>query len=170
MSEIEISQGFVEAVTAGNVSEESLDELRSYFVAHMDADATTVSEIEVPEVAPEAAEYRVELGKHVLPNEVRIHKHGPFNWPVETRQHSIKAWLTLKHPDLSDFLSDALACAGTAATGAVLAGIFASPAAGYALFYPVFKTCLVVAVGETIASEVEVEIDTEDFHGPWSGH
>lgn len=111
--------------------------------------------------------YRKNLGTHDLPNGSRgCWKHG-----VDTRSEWITVWADMSHPQLDDFINDAIDCAIGAATGtlivAVATGIGA--AAAIATFKAAFYACLAAKIGQR-AHETEITVDSSTEHGDWSGH
>lgn len=78
--------------------------------------------------------------------------------------------VTFTHPTISDFINDALACAIAAGGTAVITAALSNPILGYGLFYPAWKTCLLLKVSNRVVSEIQVKLHNKDYYGNWSGH
>jgi len=124
-----------------------------------------------PTSVAQAAEYTHKLGTHNLPNQYRTHKHGTFDWRVESRWQKKKVSAVFKHPTMSDFVNAAVSCVGVSAVGsAVLAAATSNPAAGLAIFVPGWKACMLTKVSAAVANDIKVDLKVETITGPWSGH
>jgi hypothetical protein len=160
----------MESLDAGDVPHSVLQEIERLVLAEANGHAP-VAEDASPTSGLEAAEYIHSLGTHNLPNQTRVHKHGPFDFRFETRSQRVKVSVRFRHPTMSTFVNHAKNCVAAAAVSSVItAAATNSPNAGLAIFKPAWKACMMNKVGNVIANQVQVAILTEIITGNWSGH
>jgi len=170
MERLVLDHDFMEALDKGEVSDEALAEIERIIKESAIGEAA-VEDVQPPQFIPEAAEYTHKLGRHNLPNQTRLHRHGPFDIRFETRSQKIEVFVTFRHPTMSDFVNHAVSCVAAAAVAsAITAAATNSPNAGLAIFKPGWKACMVAKVGAAIANQIQVTLSTKTVTGPWSGH
>ena len=170
MERLVLDDDFIEALDKGEVSNETLAEIER-IIKEGAIGETTVDDVQPTPFITEAAEYTHKLGRHKLPNQTRLHWHGPSDIRFETRSQSIEVFVTFRHPTMSDFVNHAVSClAAASVASAVTAAATNSPNAGIAIFKPGWKACMVAKVGATIANQIQVKLSTKTVTGTWSGH
>ncbi|MBW4693855.1 MAG: hypothetical protein KME27_19095 [Lyngbya sp. HA4199-MV5] len=125
----------------------------------------------IEEVKASFSERVIRLGHDPLPGEVRIHKHSWTDIRTEGRACRKEVYLKISHPKLDTFFQVAYDCAIGAAIGSVItaAASGAIPVA-YAIFYPLWKACMLLKVSDTIAKECKLSIFTQGQCGCWDYH
>jgi hypothetical protein len=127
--------------------------------------------VAIEEVSSLSSEAVYKLGSSPLPNEKRFHKHGSFDYRWESRQCEIEVFLRFRHPTLDQYLNDAITCAGASGLAAVIAAVASgNVAAGYALFYPAWKACMLLRLSESIVNDFQVELFSNSRCGCWENH
>ena len=110
------------------------------------------------------------LGETPLPNQSRVHKHGNFDYRYETRSVKAEVFAEICHPDIDDIRGDVEHCLRVAGTTAVITAVVTeSPSVGYAIFFPVFRACLIDAIGDR-AKQVSARLFSRNQYACWTNH
>lgn len=153
------------SIESPDILEKLVDEAKSLYPI---ANSVWVSVEEVSSLSSEAV---YKLGSSPLPNETRLHKHGRFDYRWESQQCEIEVFVRFRHPTLDQYLNDAITCAGVSGLAAVIAAVASGNiAAGYALFYPVWKACMLLKLSESIVNDFQVELFSSSRCGCWENH
>jgi hypothetical protein len=126
---------------------------------------------DLPDLTIARKQYTYKLGGSPLPNEHRWHKHGKFDRRFEARQCETTVFVKFTHPTLDRYLNDAITCSAISGLASVIAAVVGGNiAGGYIIFYPLWKACMLIKVGESVVNDFKIELSSENRCGCWENH
>ncbi len=120
-------------------------------------------------ILPASRTYK--LGSSPLPNESRLHRHSITDYRWETRHCKAEVFVRFTHPTIDQYINDAITCTAISGLASVIAAVASgNVAAGYGIFYPAWKLCMLTKLAASIVNDINVELFAKTKCGCWENH
>jgi hypothetical protein len=128
-----------------------------------------IQEDQDTEILPASRTYK--LGSSPLPNESRLHRHSTWDHRWETRHCKAEVFVRFTHPTIDQYINDAITCSAISGLASVIAAAASgNVAAGYGIFYPAWKLCMLTKLAASIVNDINVELFARTKCGCWENH